>query len=367
MMPMVVDADTHISESAAMWEGWDPGMLSRRPLLVSVPTDTWYGRRNAFWLIDNNIVPKPAGKGGNLLITPSEADVEQARTDIAVGSRELTDVPARLRDMDALGVDVQVVYPTLFLVYLTDDADLEVAICHAYNQFLANACSESDGRIRWVVIPPLRSIDASIEALRFGKDHGAVGVFFRGIEGDRTLDQPYFFPVYEEAERLDLPICIHTGAGCPSFSSIFDLSRNSTFAHGRMLPLIAFRDLIANKIPAQFPTLRFAFIEAAASWLPYLLHALRRTQRLRTANADGFGPALFQENRIYIACEADEDIPYLARYIGEDNLVIGSDYGHQDPSEERQHVATMVDRADLPGQLTEKILGTNARALYGLN
>lgn len=38
-----------------------------------------------------------------------------------------------------------------------------------------------------------------------------------------------------------------------------------------------------------------------------------------------FGPALFQDYLIYVACEADEDIPYLLNYMGEDNLMIGSD------------------------------------------
>ena len=52
---------------------------------------------------------------------------------------------------------------------------------------------------------PTRSIEASITEMQWAKDHGAVGVFFRGIEGNRTLDDPYFFPVYQEAERLDLP------------------------------------------------------------------------------------------------------------------------------------------------------------------
>ena len=31
--------------------------------------------------------------------------------------------------MDAMGVDIQVVYPTLFLAYVTDDVGLEVALC----------------------------------------------------------------------------------------------------------------------------------------------------------------------------------------------------------------------------------------------
>ena len=39
---------------------------------------------------------------------------------------------------------------------------------------------------------------------------------------------------------------------------------------------------------------------------------------------------LFSISVIYVACESDEDIPYLAQLIGEDNLVSGSDYGHHE-------------------------------------
>jgi hypothetical protein len=35
------------------------------------------------------------------------------------------------------------------------------------------------------------------------------------------------------------------------------------------------------------------------------------------------------------ACEADEDIPYLGEFIGDDPLMIGSDYGYNDPAEEK--------------------------------
>jgi len=96
----VVDADTHISESESMWELFDREMYKRRPVLVSVPDNTLYGDRNAFWLIDGNIFPKPAGKGGFNLITPSVAKRQQVRTDITVGCRDLTDPETRLKDMD---------------------------------------------------------------------------------------------------------------------------------------------------------------------------------------------------------------------------------------------------------------------------
>lgn len=360
----IIDADTHIAESESMWRFLDGEMYSRRPVLLSLPEDTWYQGRNAVWLIDGNIFPKPAGKGSYNLITPSAAKVQTSRRDSTVGAREITDAQARIAAMEKIGTEVQVIYPTLFLVYLTDDAKLEVALCRAYNRWLGEVWSQGKNRLRWVVVPPLRSVEECIAEIRWGKEHGAVGVFFRGIEGTLTLDNPYFFPIYEEAQRLDLPICVHTGSGAPWLLPYFDVQRNHTFAHNRVLPLIAFRDLVANRIPEQFPRLRFGFIEAAAGWVPYLLHLLKRLLRERWSH--GSSKDLFRDYRLYVACEADEDLPYLVQHIGEDHLITGSDYPHNDPSREDQLVTVIRGRGDIPGRVAEKILVDNPRALYAI-
>ena len=361
----IIDSDTHISEGETMWAMIDKEMLPRRPVLLRAPEDTLYGPRNAFWLIDGSIFPKPNGKGSFRLITPSASKLESARGDIHLAYREMTDIPGRLGDMDKLGVQTQVVFPTLFLIYITDDAALDIALARAYNRFLAQACERSAGRMRWVVVPPLHSTEESVKEIRWGKDHGAVGVFFRGIEGLRTLDNPYFAPIYRAASDTELPILIHTGAGCPLFLHLFDVERNHTFGHSRVQPLFAFRDLIHNKIPEEFPKLKFGFIEASAGWVPFMLHILKRLFRDKwkfSSDQD-----MFREYRIFVACEADEDVSYIAQYTGEDHLVIGSDYGHQDPSEERHLVAAMRAREDIPRQLTDKIFFDNPKLLYPLN
>src|SRR5918996_524451 len=162
-MPGIIDADTHISESEAMWSLLDKEMYHRRPVLLKAPEDTLYGPRNAFWLIDGNIFPKPNGKGSFRLITPSGSKLESSRGDIHLACREMTDIPARLKDMDKLGVDTQVVFPTLFLFYLPDDPALKAALCGAYNRFLAQACAQAGNRMRWTVIPPLKSPDETIK------------------------------------------------------------------------------------------------------------------------------------------------------------------------------------------------------------
>jgi predicted TIM-barrel fold metal-dependent hydrolase len=206
-------------------------------------------------------------------------------------------------------------------------------------------------------------MDEALKELRAAKENGACGVSLRGIEGNRLLCDPYFFPIYQEASRLDIPICIHTGAGSPAITSVFDMNISGTLGHIRVLPLLAFRDIVANRVPERFPKLRFGFIEAASSWVPYVLHALKRSTQ---EPAQGWGPRLFREYRLYVACEADEDIPYLLRYIDEEHLIIGSDYGHTDPSTEAQLVATMRSREDIPSSVTEKLLTENPRRFYAL-
>ena len=363
-MQGIIDADTHISEGEAMWTMMDKNMYPRRPLVLSVPEDTVFGNRNAFWLIDGEIYPKPAGKGSFALVTPSAQKVQEGRKDSTPATREITDIKGRLADMDKLHTAAQVVYPTLFLVYNTKDRELEIALCRAYNRFLAQASDEAPQRIKWVAVLPLQSIKDAIDEIRFAKQHGAVGIFFRGIEGEYTLDNPHLFPVYEEAQKQNLSICVHTGCGVRAILEMFDISRNHTFGHTRVMPLLAFRDIIANKIPEQFPGLRFGFIEAAAGWVPFLIHIVRRLQKEKFRFASS--AELFRECRLFVACEADEDIPYLAKYTGEDHLLIGSDYPHSDPSREDQFVNAINAREDIPAELRQKILYDNPRAFYAM-
>ena len=57
-------------------------------------------------------------------------------------------------------------------------------------------------------------MDEAVKELRFAKEHGACGVLKKGDrEADKWITDPYFLPLYAEAEKLDLPICIHTGSG----------------------------------------------------------------------------------------------------------------------------------------------------------
>ena len=383
-MQGVIDADTHVVESQNMWEHFPKELSSRRPVLVAHP-DAETGRLSNRWVIDGELVPHPPGKGGQGLQTPPVK--AEDLTDRAWTTKALIDIDARLDDVDQMGVDAQVIFPTLFIAHLTFDPELDVALAWAYNRYLAASTATSQGRLRWVAVLPMHDIPAAIEQLHWSRERGAVGFIARGIEGERSLAEPWFFPLYEEASKLNMPMCIHTGPGCPALTAVLDVRIGGSFPGVRMLPLIGFQHLVTNRIPERFPDLRIGFVETGASWVPYVLHYVERDwRRKHLLDVPHLGPDLFKNYRIFVACESDEDIPYLVNYVGEDNLITGSDYGHHggqvptmqpisfenrllggDPSGDLAVFAELLARQDISEGQVRKIIQTNPQRFYGLN
>ena len=65
----------------------------------------------------------------------------------------------------------------------------------------------------------------------------------------------------------------------------------------------------------------------------------------------------------------DEDLFYILQYIGADNLMIGSDYTHRDPSKEHDFQKLLEERAsrgEIPKTAVRKILYDNPKTFYGL-
>jgi len=338
----VIDADAHVVECEHTWDFLEPHEQALRPTLVNVPGQT--GRNALWWYID-----------GRLANTGPVAFNETVKA-----IRELEDVPGRLRHMDELGTDVQVLFPTLFLRPLTTRPEVERALYRSYNRWLAERCA-GQPRLRWAVALPFMTPEAALEELRFGAEHGACAVFMRGVEGDRSPSHPSYFPVYAEAERLGLPMCIHAANG--SFAAHDLFADDPGFWRFKFPGINAFHTLLTKGIPEQFPRLRFGFVELSAQWVPYAVHDLRRRSE-RTGRA--LPDHLLAANRIFVACQTDDDLPYVLRYAGDDNLVMGTDYGHADTSSEIEALRNLQADERVAPVVAGKILGANAAALYGL-
>lgn len=179
-----------------------------------------------------------------------------------------------------------------------------------------------------------------------------------------TPDQPDLHPLLAKACDLDMPVCVHIGHGSTAFRTlkIGASKRNNPFAN-RAPTLLAFSGLILGDLNEKFPILRWAIVEAESSWLPFLSVMTLRA-RYSEDKASAVRQALVDHN-IYITCEEHEDLPTILNYAGDDNLVIGSDFGHPRDVADSIHVQnTFNARDDISDAVKSKVLSDNARALY---
>jgi hypothetical protein len=264
--------------------------------------------------------------------------------------------------MDQLGVDVHVIYPSI-LSPITDRPETDLALSRGYNRQLANAWEQSS-RLRWAAVLPLMTMDKATEELRWARDHGACAVFIRSIEGARQLFDPYFFPLYETAQELDIPICVHASIGNQSLVDILSQGDDDgNFLKFKLTVVGAFHQLVMNRTPENFPRLRWGFIETSSAWIPFVVHdIIRRFTRKGMTLPDH----IMRDYRMYVACEADDDLPFILNYSGEDNIVIGTDYSHADNSTEMEAITHLLERTDVDQRILRKIVDDNARALYAL-
>jgi uncharacterized protein len=341
----IIDADAHVVENERTWEFMPEEDQPHKPAIL-VPKEGHKTRAGEYWFIDGRVFGKDVNVG-----LDTDAD-----------TREASDVKKRLAHMDELGVSTHVLYPTVFLRPLGTHPEVEVALARGYNRWLGNIYEQGEDRLRWTVIVPTTRMDIAIEELNYGKEHGACGVFMRGIEGDYRMSDPYLYPLWAEAQRLDLPICIHAATGNFAFFDYF--SRDAGFSTFKLPAVGAFHDIIMKDMHKKFPDLRWGFVEVSASWVPYAMNDL--SIRYAKQGIPWAGRELLAERNIFVALQTADDIGYIVETAGEDNLVIGTDYGHNDTSTELRALTNLRDNGGLDPALAEKILDANPRRLYAL-
>ena len=351
---VVIDSDTHVIETEHTWEYMDPSDEQYRPQILTGED----GKR--YWFIDGRIkgqVRVPPGARGL-------SDKVGRKMAVDPALREMEDIPGRVAHMDELGVDIQVMYPSIYITSMCEKPATEVALSRSSNRWLADIWEQGKGRLRWTCMLPMSTMDEALKELRWSVKHGACGVTVRAIEDQRLMVDPYFFPVYEEALKLDVPITVHIGNSNLAFQQIMASDGvGGAFGTFRLTAMAACHAVMTTGLSKQFPGLRFAFVEASSQWVPFVIHDLRRRfeTRGRTLEDDPL-----KANNIWVTCQTDDDLPYVLKYAGEDNLVVGTDYGHQDQSSEIEAMRNMRDKGDVDPAVIDKIMGENAVMLYGL-
>ena len=361
---MIIDADSHVIESEETWQYLDPAYRHRRPVPVAVPTDTSFLDWNTFWVIDRQVRHFGA--------TPIEGNAMAARKAYPAGVQQLTDVKARLDAMDRMQVAKQLVHPSFTLAMLTEDPNLEAALFQSYNTFMSKACMQSGGRIFFNAVVPYRRPDVAVAEIRRLKKMGGMGsVLVRGLEWDQPMDHPAHYPIFEEAERQNLPMVVHLGLGSPSMYHMFDGAvhppgEKKTFYPPRSRRLLstltvqyAFYNLMEGTLIDDFPKLKWAFLEGGGcTWMAAATRTIARSGKSNVLD-------YFRQGRVYVGCEPDDDIGYAKDLLGEESLLVSSDMPHFDEAAHDNVAEEYLERGDLSKDLLGKMFVDNAERLFG--
>lgn len=365
-----VDADAHVEECDETWDHLDPEYRSRRPVAVALDRDKVpnRGNLNAFWLIDGKVLPQPTGRGASFFVLPT-SELGRKKS-YARESQELTDVNARLRDMDKMGIDVQVIFPTIFLFTTTDDPRFEAALYRSYNSWMAEVCRRAPDRLKWNAVMPVRAVDEAVKEVARARALGAAGAVIYGTAGDALLHHPGLDPFYAALCAENLPLCVHVGPSCPALSQLCDDPYSMVLISNPMPLQMAFFSMVGGKVLDRFPNLRVGFFEGGSQWIPYVVDRMDHYYALFKGLAWDIVPKkapseYLRDGNLYITCESEDRLlPYVLKMWGEDRVMISSDMPHAELRDSAMD--EVLERDDLSESTKRKLLVENALRFYGI-
>jgi len=128
-----------------------------------------------------------------------------------------SDPRARLADMDAMGIDQALLYPTWFAegFFLVSDPDVAFALARAYNDWITDFCRAAPQRLFAAAILPLQNLDFALDELqRVAAVPTFRAVFVRPMfVENRYLNHTYYEPLWAELERLGITAAVHPTPG----------------------------------------------------------------------------------------------------------------------------------------------------------
>ena len=125
----------------------------------------------------------------------------------------------RIAYMDAHGIDAQVI-SLAGGVPAALEPEISVKLCSMVNDEMAEKAARYPGRLYIFANLPLGDGKAAAAELeRCVKEHGFVGAMISGHYHDLPYDDEHYFPIFEKAQELDVPIYLHPGIVDPKITA----------------------------------------------------------------------------------------------------------------------------------------------------
>lgn len=292
------------------------------------------------------------------------ASTEVSRKMFAERMPQLTDVGRRLSDMDAAGVDVQVLSLSPSQYHYYAEPHLARTICHYAAVGVAAVVAENPDRFTGLGLVPLQHPELCVEALDDALTHGLLGVEISSYAplsagGTVELSDPALEPLWARAAETGAVIFLHP-IGCTLDDRLDRFYLTNTVGQP-VENAVALSHLIFCGVLDRHPGLRVI----AAHGGGYLPTYLGRSDHAWQVRPDARGcaePPSTYLRRLWFDSLVHTPVALraLVSGVGADRVLLGSDFpfdmGVRDPVE--RVLAAGLGRAD-----TELVLGGNAAGL----
>ena len=198
----------------------------------------------------------------------------------------------RIREMDSAGIDVQILsHQSPGSQRLKNEVAIDA--CKDVNNALAQVISNhSDRFLGFAMLPTNLPIDAASELRRSVEELGFKGAMIHGLSSGRMVDEKFFWPIFAEAERLDVPIYLHpalpdkevTERYYAPYDASHPMLTRAAWGFGVEAGTQAIR-MILSGIFDKHPNLKIILGhlgEAIPFWLPRIQESLSRTESQST-------------------------------------------------------------------------------------
>ncbi len=256
------------------------------------------------------------------------------------------------------------------------DKDLGLACVQAYNDWMVDEwCGEADGQMIPLCLIPLWDADLAATEVRRNAARGVRAVAFSEIPpklGLPSVHSGYWDPFFQACAETGTVVCMHIG----SSSTMPSTSADAPGAVGSTLvwtnSMFSLTDYLLSGVFARFPSLKVAYSEGQAGWLPFVLD---RIDIVWDENRAWGGvaekvpnpPSTYFRDHVYLCIFQDKVALENLDTIPVEQLTFEVDYPHSDST--WPHTKDVIERhmAKLTQRQMDMILRDNAISLFGLD
>lgn len=288
-------------------------------------------------------------------------------------------LPERLADMDALGVDMQLVTPTVGFYQYGNELEVTRLIARECNDEIAEMVAQHPTRFAGLATLPMQDPSSAIaEMERAMSELNLKGVILSDHVAGRTYDEPEFLPFFLAAEQLGAILFFHQGGDTVVNHRIRRYKLGNAVGNLTERALL-YATLVFGGIMDRCPDLKPLLAHGGG----YTAFGVARMDKVAGAlenssskdlippfgQSDGFSqilpPSAYLDRFYYDCCTySGPALRFLIDAVGIDRVVLGTDY----PAPMLLHDAVdwVNGLPELTGSEKEAILSTNAMAFLGV-